>query len=178
MILTDQEVEERLASPLNLVRVIEKSKGGRTKGSTNIPESVRDLIAITNNSSEEKQSDVAKTFEIDSSSVSEISKGLVGGKLDRELSSVGRNARERQEDRVHESALDCLMSSLSSLQPKLADPDLKAKELSRIASDMSRVAANLKPRSSEPSITNNTQVILMRPVKRDLSKYEFIESNT
>src|SRR3990167_5062942 len=81
MIMSDSEVESRLNSEKNLVRVIEKSRGGKKVGDTNIPESVRDLIAITAG----RGKDIAEEVLIDQSSVSEIKKGLVGGRLDKGL---------------------------------------------------------------------------------------------
>lgn len=178
MLMSDEEVEARLNSDKNLVRVIEKSRGGKTAGSTNIPDSVRDLIAITGG----KQKEIAEEFGVDASSVSEIKKGMVGGRLDKDLQEVSKVAksqreddRNQREDDAHEAAMDVLMTSLTSLQPKLLDPELKPKDLSKIASDMAKVASVMKPRDNGPSTVNNTQVILYAPPKKDLSKYEFIE---
>lgn len=169
MILTDEEVTERLESESNLCKVIHKKNGGRTAGATQIPDCVRDLIAITDG----RGKDIGEAFEVDDSSVSEIKKGLVGGSLDKNLQVVGRKAS--REDNAHEAALDVLMTSLSALQPKLVDPDLKAKDLSRIASDMSNIVGKIRG-EDRAGVTNNTQVILIAPPQRKLEKYEVIEA--
>lgn len=172
--MSDSEIEERLESPKNLVRVIEKSRGGKVEGSTNIPSSVRDLISITRNSGD-KCKDVAEEFGIDESSVSEISRGMVGGRLDKDLQGVGRKVKEDKEESAHNAALEVLMTSMRQLQPKLADPEVKIKELSKVASDMARVASLMKGEKTN-SITNNTQVILIATPKKKLDSYEFIEA--
>jgi predicted transcriptional regulator len=175
MILTDEEVEARLNSDKNLVVVLEKKNGGRTAGATNIPASVRELIAITANKTNGTQKEIAEEFGVDPSSVSEIKKGLVGGRLDGHLAEVGKNAAQQKEDDAHSSALDALLTTISVLQPKLVDPEIKATDLSKIASNMAKVASSLKPKESGPSTFNNTQVILMRPQQKTLNKYDFVE---
>ena len=175
--MTDEEVQERLNSPGNLVKVIEKHIGGRGHGSTNVPGSVRDLIAITAKNSNETQGEIAETFGIDQSSVSEYKKGMVGGRLDKNLQNVARNVEETKTDDAHNAALDCLMSSLSLLQPKLVDPEIKPKDLSKIASDMSKIASNLKPKDKNDRDDGrlNVQVILVKPEQRKIENYEFID---
>lgn len=174
MLMSDEEVEARLNSEDNLVKVIQRSRGGNTVGSTRIPAPVRDLIAITANTSGETQQEIAEEFGIDGSSVSEISRGLVGGRLDKKLQSIGTDARETQENDAHEAAMAVLMTTLTTLQPKIINPDLTAKDLSKIASDMSKVASNLKPK--EAGTVNNTQVILYAPPRKTLKQYDIIEA--
>lgn len=175
MIMSDEEVEARINSPSNLVNVIHRKNHGRTPGATQIPESIRDLISITANRSEESHKDIADTFGVGNKTISRSARGLVGERLDRSLQKVGQIARENREESAHEAALDVLMTSLKQLQPKLLDPDLKAKDLSAIAANMSKVSNNTKITEDAKTI-NNTQVILFAPARRDLSKYEFQET--
>lgn len=179
MIMSDSEVEERLESSKNICVVIEKSNGngaGRPLGSTTIPDSVRKLLAITKSSSSDTNEKVGEVFGVDGSQVSRASRGMIGDRLNKELQGISNTAKENREESAHEAALDVLMTSLSQLQPKLLDPELKPKELSRIAADMSKVARDMKPREDNPGTVNNTQVILFSPPRKKLDKYDFIEA--
>jgi hypothetical protein len=175
MIMSDEEVEARINSPSNLVNVIHRKNHGRTTGATEIPESIRDLISITANRSSERQQEIADTFGVGSKTVSRSARGLVGERLDKPLQAVGRTARVSQEESAHEAALDVLMTTLKQIQPKLLDPELKPKELSIVAANMSKIASNMRD-PERASVTNNTQVILFAPPRRDLTKYEFQET--
>lgn len=174
MLMTDEEVEKRLESPLNLCRIIEKKKNnGRSEGAKEIPQSVRDLISITANRGG-KPSEIAELFEIDQSTVSKTARGLIGNRLDRDLQSLGQSVKKNVEDEAHEAALDVLMTSMKQLQPKLLDPDIKAKDLSTISANMAKVAGVMRG-SETHNITNNTQVILYSPPRKSLNKYDITE---
>lgn len=176
MILSDEEVEARIESPKNLCRVIEKRKQGRSQGATDVPESVRDLIAITANKSKGTHQEVADVFNIGRSAVSKYSKGLVGDRLDRDLQSVAKQSRSDREEEAHQSALDVLMTTMKQIQPKLLDPDNKLKDLAIVASSMSKVANNMRNVDKEEKTINNTQVILFAPPNKKLNQYDFVET--
>lgn len=186
MILNELEADTRLSSPDNLVNIIHKEMftGGKTKGSTDIPPLVRKLIGVIANKSNESQYDIADTFGITQPVVSSASRGLVGpNKLDRDLALATREARtsnakevKEKTEEAHELALDSLVSSLNHLNPKLQnihDP----KVLSRVASDMAKITANLasSKRINEAGVVNNTQVVLFGVQQRKESAYETIE---
>ena len=184
MLMNDSEVIERLDSDRNLCRVIEKKRhAGKVEGSKNIPSSVRELISKISNEGNDTGKEIAEVFGVNESSVSRFSRGLVGGeRLDKELQEVGRDARLSvrtakidREETAHEAALDVLMTSLTSLQPKLLDPELKAKDISSIAKNMASVAKDMRGGREEGNTINNTQVILFAPAKKKLSSYDFIE---
>src|SRR5262245_6316726 len=126
MIMTDEELEKRLNSPDNLCKIIEKKnlRMGRPTGATQLPDSIKDLINITSNSSSETQEQTAETFGIDQSTVSKTARGLVGNRHEPRLSGYARSAKEDREQTAHEAALDSLMTTLHQLQPKLVDPEL------------------------------------------------------
>lgn len=184
MILSDDEVKERLSSDRNLCVVIEKKRYGNQGGAPNIPESVRELISITKNTGDDGIEEVAEAFGVSTASVSRFSRGLVGGdRVNERLLDVTRTARidksnkliEREED-AHEAALDVLMTSLTSLQPRLLDPELSARDVSTIAKNMSAVAKDMRGGGRDGNgTTNNTQVILFAPPRKKLSTYEFTE---
>jgi hypothetical protein len=180
MIMNDEEIKERLNSEKNLCQVIEKKRWkGRVEGSKNVPESVRELISKIKNTSDDTGEEIAEVFGVNESSVSRFSRGLVGGeRVDAKLMETVRTAKlekRDREDEAHEAALDVLMTSLSSLQPKLLDPELKARDISTIAKNMSAVAKDMKGGRDDGGVTNNTQVILFAPGRKKLSNYDFIE---
>lgn len=179
MILSDTDVEERLISKNNLVNIITIKKG-KTAGAGNVPPMVRELLGVMALTSDETKTDIAKAFDVDVCSVSNYSRGLLGSCFDEELAEgVQEKAHKTLEQKsasAHESAVDCLMDSLGSLAPLLKEGSgLKPKELSRIAGDMSRIVANLKPKEDN-TVINNTQVILYKPPQREEKAYETIDA--
>lgn len=177
MILKDEEVEARLDSPKNLLNQLKNPTivkpiptGGNKAGTKAIPPLVRDMIAGFKN---ENQSDVAEVFEVTQATVSGARRGLIGNRLNEEA-AVNKGAEDRTED-AHSLALDCLMETLTALGPKVKDPNLKAKDLSRIASDMSKIVGSVRG-EQDKSGKNNTQVIILAPQQKKLKDFDFIEA--
>lgn len=185
MILNELEADTRLSSPDNLINIIVNKPNTNLKqeGDTSIPPLVRKLIGVIANRSEETQSEIANTFGVSQPTVSGASRGLVGERIDRDLALATREARtsnakevKEKTEEAHELALDSLVSSLNHLNPKLQnihDP----KVLSRVASDMAKITANLasSKRINEAGVVNNTQVVLFGVQQRKESAYETID---
>lgn len=183
MILTDKEVQERLENPENLInkiKIIPPRERGNIEGLTNIPTEVKKLIASVIGESSETQKEIGSIFGISQATVSGISRGLVGERLDEELAEVVGDSKKRIQDKeikAHELALDSLMASLGQIGPKIPDADLNIKDLTRVARDMSVISANLrKGNKEEGNTTNNTVVVLHAAERRKESVYEVIEA--
>lgn len=194
MILSDEELEKRLESPRNLVNVFKERLanigvvtpkvlplpvGGRREGDITIPPIVRELIGSLVNEGKggaETGTSVAETFGVSQPTASLASRGLVDDRFD---SGLAAQVKRKTSD-AHNDALDMLMLSMEALKPKLKlgalDDSLKAKDLSRIATDMAKVVSSMKPTEKEAGVTNNTQVILFAPPIKKESDYEFIEA--
>lgn len=188
MLLSDSEIEETLNNPENLVnkfnpaKVLPVIKGGLTEGSKHIPPRVQELIGVLGSVSDEEQKDIGAVFGVSQATVSVSSRGMVGSgntrrdsNIESAIDKVKHNGKIRD---AHELALDAMLDTLHGLRSKLAagDDHLKnAGKLSRIASDMSRVVGNLTPKS-DPSVTNNTQVVLFAPAMKKERDYETIEA--
>jgi len=129
----------------NLVHVIVKSaRPGRPEGGSEIPDSVRALAGRLSNMGESGK-DVSEALEISQATVSKSSKGLVGNRLDERLRDI--TSVERTIDAAHEKALDVMMQSIEAIQPRITGEgvrDIKLKDLSKLAVDMSKIASNLK----------------------------------
>lgn len=192
MILTDEEIDKRLTSPDNLLNQIKKPNPnvevlpaptqGKTIGSENTPPLVRELIGTLSKTTDSTQKEVAEIFEVAPSSVSNWRRGIVGDRFKPELAlAVQSNSSvivDERTKKAHELALDSLVDTLTVLRPKLGD-GLKPEKLSKIASDMSRVAKNLNDNASkreEDKPINNIHVILYRPQQKQESDYETIEA--
>lgn len=194
MIISEEEVNKRLEADNNLYNVIRRAnqdvehsniqivpigKQGRTEGSTEIPEHVRELIAITANTSDSTQTEIAETFGVSNYSVSHLKRGLVGNSFNPQLRKTAQDAKAKvdaKRDTAHEAALDNLMSVMGHLKDRIPDV-AKARDLSKIASDMSRVAVNLRSRSEEENDNKaNVLVILHAPQQTREESYESIEA--
>lgn len=180
MILKDEDVDERLDSPNNLINKLKVKvlpHGGRKEGQLGVPDEVRKLIGGLANASDERQADIAKVFGVSQPTVSAAKRGLVGDRFDEEVSESNDEVKKATVEDAHESALNCLMDSLGSLGGKLKEEKttLKAKELSKIATDMSRVVGTLKPAEKEGN-NSHTQVVVFMPVQRKENQYEVIDA--
>lgn len=193
MILSDEEINRRLSAPENLcnslksqdntpksnIEIVPIGKQGRTEGSTGIPPKVQELIGTLAHTSDSTQSEIAEQFGVSSYSVSHLKRGLVGNRFNPELRQtidVNKSSIDVKKDQAHESALDNLMDTMAAL--KLRIPQVtKAKDLSKIASDMSRVVVNLKnKKEDEDERKSNVVVILHKPVQNREDQYEAIEA--
>lgn len=174
MILKDEDVEKRLTSPNNLLNLIKNEnvevgtcpKGGRKPGDKSIPPLVRQLIS---GFGDEHQDDVAEAFGVSQATISGARNNLVGDRFDPSI-----RQDEEKTDNAHELALDLLMVSMGALKPKLLDSDLKAKDLSRIASDMSKIVSSV--RGNDDGKKNSLRVIILAPEQKSLTDFEFIEA--
>jgi hypothetical protein len=181
MILTDDEVEDKLKSPDNLInklKVIKINSGGRREGDTNIPPLVKELIATTASISEETGEEIGELFGISGVSVNAMRKGLTGGgnnaSFDKELKdkidkTVDKDTKDKI-DSAHDAALDCLVGSLQLLGPRLKEVT-KAKDLSKIANDMSKAISNLKKKDEDPE-ESKIRVVVFAPTQRKESHYK------
>lgn len=181
MILTDEELEDRISSPDNLINSVivrEIAKGGKVFGDSNIPPLVRDLIGIVGATSNEKQIDIANEFGVSQPTVSTNSRGMLSETFSKDRMNVIDNIRSKKTEDAHDLALDALVGCVTGLKDQLADPLLtklmKPKDLSKIATDMSKVVSNLKDKN-EAGIINNTQVVLLAPPMRKESQYEILD---
>jgi len=175
MILSDSEVDIRLSSPNNIINKVSIKKPDVNLGNRGyeIPEVVRDLIAVTASESKEKQTDIAKEFKISQPLVSQMSRGLVDSKHDERLSKLTRNIKQEKEDTAHSLALDSLVSVLGELNPKLADVE-DPRTLSRIAKDMSSVVKDLNA-TRNTVIGDHTRVVINMVNMKKESSFEIID---
>lgn len=176
MILKDEDVEKRLTSPNNLLNLIKNEnvevgtcpKGGRKVGDKPIPPLVRQLISSLDDSTK----NVCDAFEVSQPVVTNARRGMIDDRFDSSLAAS--NQGEEKTDNAHEMALDLLMVSMGALKPKLLDSDLKAKDLSRIASDMSKIVSSV--RGNDDGKKNSLRVIILAPEQKSLTDFEFIEA--
>jgi len=179
MILTDEELEAKLSSPSNLLNQVAKDvevqrieNNRKGVGDGNIPPLVRSLIAGVAHSSDETQKEIAKTFGVDNSSVSKISRGLVSSRKDDSLMEVIGGTKERLES-AHDLAVDALVNSLATLNNRL-DQIEKPEKLAAVAERMSKIVDNLSGSNREEN-ERTVKVILMAPVQRTEKYYEMVE---
>lgn len=183
MILTDDEVEQRLASKDNLVNIVQvlvKRTDLKQVGDVAIPGDIKKLIATIGIEGNESQVDIADQFGISQASVSGIMRGLVGDRKDEDLTDTVVQAKlsaKEKIDQCHEAAIDSLMVALTKTADLLpVDQMLTAKGASSIAKDLSAVAANLKKGVDESNGVNKTLVILHGVERKRESAFACIEA--
>lgn len=183
MILSDDEVEQRLASKDNLVNIVQvlvKRTDLKREGDCSIPSAVKNLIAHIAIEGDENQAEIADQFGISQASVSGIMRGLVGDRKDEELTDTVVQAKlsaKEKVDQCHEAAIDSLMVALTKTADLLpVDQMLTAKGASSIAKDLSAVAANLKKGSEDNTGVNKTLVILHGVERKRESAFACIEA--
>lgn len=192
MILSDDEVTERLNSPDNLMNQIKRDSSvsviplptqGRQKGDVAIGDHMRDLLAITRKTGEETLEDISIVFGVAPSTISNAARGLNGdGSYDKELANVGNDLIKREnlkieekEEAAHSEALDILMGSLQVLKPMIASGSgMKASEAASIAKTMSGIASEMRKPQIEITV-NPTKVVLFAPRMKEEKEYEIID---
>ena len=193
MIISDEEAQGRLDSSENLAsRLVEVRKireGGRRLGNTNVPPALRSLIGSIAVQGEEDQSDIARAFGVSQPSVSGYANGLIGDRREEEIEDAIERAEDKKKeaaklpdsslDEAHQMALNVMMKSLTGLGEKLSDEEtmksMKPKEVSRIASDMSKIVS-VATGQDKASVVNNTKVIVYAPQQRKETSYEVIDA--
>lgn len=177
MILSDDDIIERINNPKNLARevvvITKPSRPGRPEGSENLSMPMRELVGGLARSGI-GQEDLEKEFGISQTVISQSSRGMIGSRLDADLAKSVRSKSEDRLDIAHEAALDVLMESLKALKPKMRDPEIKPQILSKIAADMSKVSGNMRGNSRDGMSGNSVQVVIIAPPQKKESDYESI----
>lgn len=186
MILSDNEIEERLNSPDNIVNIIKDRpvsiEGGLRvvpddslvgKRGPAVPDLIRKLIANVANKSDETQAEIGSVFSVGVPTVSNASRGLIHNRLDTELQDIANKSREEKAETAHNLALDSLVATLGLVGQKL-DTITTAKEATQIAVSMSNVVKNLKDKDDDgPKI--KTLVVIKMPDQHKESQFNVID---
>jgi hypothetical protein len=187
MILSDEELNLRLDSDINLctidtsekeshpenVTVVQLPKEKSPRGDA-IPPLVRQLLAVTANSSSDTQEEVGNVFGVGNHVVSEYSRGLVARRADSGLRQVADKARTEAVETAHELAIDNLLETLQILKPKLATIDTP-KALAKVAVDMSRVVNTLN-NTKRPEENETKPLVIIHSVhSRPEKSYDVID---
>lgn len=167
MFISDEEKDIRLRT--GSLQVQQHRKNGRPEGRTNIPDFLRPIIGASAHFQSARE--VAKEFGVSKGTVDLYKHGMVAGSGTR----VHPDLKDRVDSivgQVREKAAERLMAALGLLtDEKLATA--KARDLSGIAADMSRVIEKSAPRSEVQA----TQIIIYAPSQRPIERYEVIEAS-
>lgn len=167
----DSELENDVVSS---VSIAEKASKGRALGDVNVPESLRKIIgedaAINGTKDAMSEGSIAHALGISPSSVSAYKRGATssnGEAKDDILSHINRG-KEKAIKRASRS----MHLALSHITPdKLRE--VKAKDLSSIAKDMSALIKNLEPEREEAK--KNVNFVFFAPRTRDIDSYRVID---
>lgn len=185
MILDNEEADARLNNPNNLflkiretpreklVEILPMPSGGRKEGDKAIPPRVRELLGSLAHETDDTQKEIASVFGVSQVTVSDASRGLIGDRLDEDLAEKVDLSKDKKEDKAHNLALDALVGSLGIVNDKIKEVDTPLKA-ARLASDMSKIVANLKGKE-QPSAVSNVKVVLFAPSIKQETHYETAE---
>jgi hypothetical protein len=203
MILDNEEAEARLTNPNNLWLRIRENKeknaldptpttkntvveilpypiGGRRPGDRAIPDKIKELIGSLAVQGNETQKEIASVFGVSQVTVSDVSRGLVGDRLDSTLAeAIDLNKdtnKDKKENTAHNLALDALVGSLGIVSNKLTEEKetLSLKAVTSLATNMSRIVQNLKSKDA-PSAVSNVKVVLFQPQLKQENHYDTTE---
>jgi flagellar hook-basal body complex protein FliE len=183
MILEENEALTRLGHPDNLVNrlksnveVIQEVNHGRSEGAKGIPPRVRELLGIIKNGSNDTCQEIAGTFGVGITTISNASRGLRGdGSFDEELAEVVEKSTKDKEKEAHELALDALVGSITKVNDTIHTVE-KPQIASKIANDMSKVINQLRGGRDGSANEVNVKVVLFAPPMRIEKDYETIEA--
>lgn len=148
------------------VSFVVKGRGGRGN-SPNTPEFMRQIIGDTARNSPQSQAEIGRQFGVEQNTVSTYETGKVGS---RPATAERANRIREHQEAIKDTALTKLMDCLGLLTiDKLVD--LKASEISRVAANMSKVAANIEERSSAVPVN----ITIYTPQPRSEAKYKVVD---
>lgn len=172
MYITDDELSDRIDSEANIINRLEVKKlhnGGRREGQKNLPNLVREVIAVA--AREDGPVEAAKAFGVSRTHASRLSAGIINHEKGRdpELGDKVDNIIKAREEQAHEAAIENLIDVLGIVKEKAADIK-KPETAAKIASDMAKVASSLRPKDAGNNI-NAGQVIIYAPDQKHISQY-------
>jgi predicted transcriptional regulator len=179
MLLTDEQLEDRLASPLNLKNILHKITGkgqhktqSRGFKNTGLKNEDRALIALT--AQFDTVDNTAKAFNISPASVSAYKSGVTSLNPD---SRSGKNSQELKElinnkaNKISETALDRLVEALDEVDVK--DPK-KALLLTTVSKNLADIHDKVKIGGKDGT---GVKVTIFSPNQKHINDYEVIEVN-
>lgn len=161
---------------IDKIKDLVPSNLGRGIGSTEIPESIRKVIAQEKLEGT-KDHVLAEAFGVSPSSISAYKNGAVSTKTynepKAELSQFLRVAKQRISKRASKK-LNLALSYITD--EKLAE--CKAVELSSVARNLSNVMVNMEQTKDSAAQGNRAQFIFVAPQQKQVSQYEVVEVNS
>lgn len=189
MFLKPETAARNLSSERNYLARLENSqvdtslvieeKDNIGRGTTpNIPDYLKQTIAVLANQDDASQTEIAQAFGVSNSSVSNFKNGLDNNRLpDEELKKTIDNelkSAEKGRAEIENEALKKTMMALGLLD----ETDimcLGAKDKSVVASNLSKVAANMRDKNINNVNDNRVQMIIHSPAMRVNHHYNEIE---
>jgi hypothetical protein len=179
MILSEQELQNRLQSPDNLKNILHKITGkgqhgeqSRGEGVKNLNNSERALIALT--AKFDTIENTAKAFNVSPASVNAYKSGVTSLNPDTRSNESSRELKELIENkanRISETALDKLVEALDKVD--VSDPK-KALTLTTVSKNLADIHDKVKIGRKEGS---GIKVTIFSPNLKKSEDYEVIEVN-
>lgn len=161
--VSQEEFEERLQHPNNIVHKIKHDGKGRPKGVENIPQETRAVIGTLAKSV--GPTTAAEIFDCSISQASNFSKGkTVSGEGNAELKAKV----ESETEHIHEVARDLVLKTLKIIDPELIREE-KPRVQASIAKDLAGVIEKTTPKNAE---TGGVHINIYAPRQDKLDKYE------
>lgn len=169
-------IEKNKPPPL-VGEVIDSPHRGRQIGDVNVPESIRKIIgeeSVING--REAALELAKVFGVSESSVSAYAKGATSTTTYHKPDSTLQNYLAARKNRLTKKSLAKLALALDSITPEKIK-ELKVRDASAVAKDMSVIAKNMEPEKEEKSGNDGPKFVVYAPTIKDERSYETIIVN-
>lgn len=175
-IISDEDFEKEIdnSPPPITPRIIQMDTPGRSKGDTNVPESLRQIIGETAiEDGRQAALELAESFGISPSSVSAYTNGANSTssyhRPDEKLNDANNAARAK----IALKAQKKLKMTLRHLtEDKLIGAD--AREISGVAKDMATIYDKMQPKS-DPRDVSQVNFILYQPPMKKIEDYDIVD---
>jgi hypothetical protein len=175
-LLTDKEIEERLASDANLANRLSVHQIKRDKH-PNTPNEIKKIITILSNEGEQSK-ELASVFQISKRSVDEYRAGETSKLPNPELKQIKKEILDRVSSgrmQAEELAIQTVLTALNILPDKIQDIK-KPKQLASIAKDMAILANQMADRDRDVNGDKKTvHLHLYAPQQKKIEDYDIID---
>lgn len=156
MLLTDDEIQDRLESPLNLMNRLKEISGKKEKVSY-LPEKEKKPVKEDDDDfNNQSLAPVSDSLPFQPPSIEEL------------IDNFENRIRAGQ---IVNSALEVMQTTVDQLRVRVLDDDVKPEKLSRIAGDMSKVIDSFR---GEKKGSNPGSIIVWKPIMVNENRYESV----
>lgn len=169
---SSENLVNKITTKDSLVSVKTIEKGGRKEGGKNLTDVERITIGAVVSSGLMTEREAAREFNVDKSHAHRLRHGVVTpGYNHIDIKTESDKIQEKIKP-IQDKAIDKLMESLGLMTSEKLEK-CGAKDLSTIASNVSKVISNTMPK--EVNVDGRTQIIMYTPNQKRMDEFDVVE---